>query len=90
MEVLKKFRKGLNMTQKLFAKSIGVSESLYIKIELGIRKPSRNFISKLKSKYPEINTNVFFLDKNCTKRAKQTVQSNLKNEILSYSQIEED
>lgn len=60
MEVLKKFRKGLNMTQKLFAKSIGVSESLYIKIELGIRKPSRNFISKLKSKYPEINTNVFF------------------------------
>lgn len=74
MEVLKKFRKGLNMTQKLFAKSIGVSESLYIKIELGIRKPSRNFISKLKSKYPEINTNVFFLVQKLHETCKQTVQ----------------
>lgn len=34
MEILKKFRENLNLTQSEFAKDIGVSTSFYIKIEL--------------------------------------------------------
>lgn len=34
MEVLKEFREKKNLTQNEFAKSIGVSVSFYIKIEL--------------------------------------------------------
>ena len=34
MEILKEFRENKDLTQSEFAKSIGVSVSLYIKIEL--------------------------------------------------------
>ena len=34
MEVLKEFRENKNLTQSEFAKGIGISTSLYIKIEL--------------------------------------------------------
>ncbi len=60
MDILKKFRESMNLTQSEFAKNIGVSVSFYIKIELGTRKPSREFISKLKAKYPEFDVNKFF------------------------------
>lgn len=60
MNILKEFREKLDLTQNSFAEIIGVSLSLYIKIENGIRKPSREFISKLKDKYPEFDVNNFF------------------------------
>ena len=60
MNELKKFRENLGFTQNEFADSIGISASYYIKIELGDRKPSREFITKLKNKYPEFDTNKFF------------------------------
>lgn len=34
MEILKEFRESIGLTQNEFAKSIGVSTSFYIKIEL--------------------------------------------------------
>lgn len=34
MEILKKFRESINLTQNEFAESIGVSTSFYTKIEL--------------------------------------------------------
>lgn len=60
MNELKKFRESLELTQNEFANNIGVSASYYIKIELGDRKPSREFITKLKNKYPQFDTNKFF------------------------------
>ena len=60
MEILKKFRESLNLTQSEFAECIGVSASFYIKIENGDRKPSREFMVKFKNKYPEFDTNNFF------------------------------
>ncbi len=60
MQQIKQFRISLGLTMKEFAKSIKVSISLYEKIELGIRKPSRNFLEKLKKKYPQFDVNVFF------------------------------
>lgn len=34
MQVLKEFREEIKLTQEEFAKNIGVSKSLYVKIEL--------------------------------------------------------
>ena len=48
MKELKSFRNSLGMTCDEFAGKIGVSVSLYSKIETGNRKPSRSFIEKLK------------------------------------------
>ena len=60
MEILKKFRISLGLTRQEFADSIDVSKSLYEKIEIGNRKPSREFTTKLKKKYPQFDVNIFF------------------------------
>ncbi|MFS0819019.1 helix-turn-helix transcriptional regulator [Lysinibacillus sp. 1P01SD] len=51
---LKKMRKELKLTQKSMAKSMGVSLSMYEKVERGHKKASRNFMESLKKKYPEV------------------------------------
>lgn len=60
MEVLKKFRESLGLSIQAFADSIKVSKSLYEKVEWGTRKPSRNFMERLKLKYPQFDINIFF------------------------------
>lgn len=58
---LKKFRESKNLSQEKFAHAIGFTLSLVSKIERGEVKASRNFIEKVKSKYPEIDiTEIFF------------------------------
>ena len=61
MEQLKAFRISLGLTIQEFAISIGVSKSLYEKIETKNRKPSREFTTKLKRKYPQFDVNIFFM-----------------------------
>jgi len=61
MEELKEFRNSLGLTLVEFANEIGVSKSLYEKVESGFRKPSREFTTKLKTKYPEFDVNSFFV-----------------------------
>ncbi len=60
MEALKNFRISLGLTIQEFASSIEISKSLYEKVETGIRKPSREFTTKLKKKYPQFDVNIFF------------------------------
>ena len=60
MDFLKEFRISLNLTTQQFADSIKVSKSLYEKVESGVRKPSRCFMSKLKERYPQFDVNIFF------------------------------
>ena len=62
MQELKNFRKSMNMTAEEFADSIGVSKSLYEKVENGFRRPSSVFTSKLKTKYPQFDVNIFFVN----------------------------
>lgn len=59
-EEFKKFRKSLGLTQKEFAKRIGISKVYYCKIEYGERNPSFNFITKFKKAFPEADINIFF------------------------------
>lgn len=60
MDLLKKIRKDNQLTQIEMAKRLKVSESMYTKIETGHMKPSFNFIYKVKTEFPEIDTNDFF------------------------------
>lgn len=60
MKELKDFRNSLNLTIQEFSNKIGVSKSLYEKVENGDRKPSREFTTKLKSTYPQFDVNIFF------------------------------
>lgn len=62
MEALKNFRSSLNLTAQEFADEIGISKSLYDKLEAGARKPSREFLTKLKKKYPQFDVNIFFIN----------------------------
>lgn len=62
MRTLKDFRISLNLTIQEFSSSIGVSKSLYEKVESGNRKPSREFTTKLKKIYPQFDVNIFFID----------------------------
>lgn len=61
MEKMKEFRTSLKYTVEKMAKEIGVSKSYYEKIETGNREPSRNFIKKFKNRFPQFDSNIFFV-----------------------------
>lgn len=60
MKYLSELRKRENLNSLEMAKRIGISESLYTKVESGRREPSRFFMKKLKEKFPEVDMNIFF------------------------------
>ena len=57
---LREIRISNNMTMDEMSKFIGVSRSLYEKIEYMQRTPSYNFIKKFKNKFPSCNTDDIF------------------------------
>lgn len=63
-ETLVNFRNTKKMSQVQFARHIGVSTSFLSKIELGDRKPSFNFMQKLKSAFDDADIDeIFFKNK---------------------------
>lgn len=60
MSKLQLFRINQKLNRIDMAKKLGVSESYYTKIELGIRNPSYNFLVKFKSKFNCKIDNIFF------------------------------
>ena len=60
MKCLIEFRKAQGKTRQEMAEALGVSHSLYEKVELGDRQPSRNFFEKFKATFPTFDMNVFF------------------------------
>jgi DNA-binding transcriptional regulator YiaG len=63
LQELKDFRISLGLTISGFADEIKASKSLCEKVESGDRKPSREFITKLKTRYPQFDTNLLFKTK---------------------------
>lgn len=57
------FRKDKKMTRSEIAKEVGVSLSLYEKIELGARNPSYNFICKFIRAFNNVDVNKIFFEK---------------------------
>lgn len=60
MEYLKKLRKAHGLTMVNMSKIMGISSSLYFKVESGERSPSVKFLKKLKAAFPKVNMNIFF------------------------------
>lgn len=60
MDKLKELRLNEGLTLKEMALKCGMSESLYQKLEYGIRKPSASSISKIKKAFPNLDANIFF------------------------------
>lgn len=60
MKFLSDLRKSKNVSLAEMASFIGVSESLYSKIEYGNRQPSRAFMQKFKKAFPNCDMNIFF------------------------------
>lgn len=57
---LVEFRRIKKLTQARMAMELGVSLSFYQKVEIKTKKPSREFLRKLKDAYPEFDLNIFF------------------------------
>lgn len=71
MNCLKKFRTDKKLSREQIANKIGVSLSLYDKIEFEARTPSRNFLNRFKQAFPEFDMNIFF-DNNIHDSCNQT------------------
>lgn len=52
---LRDFRKIKGLSAKSLANAMGISESLYEKVEYGYRNPSYGFTTKLKRIYPDVD-----------------------------------
>lgn len=57
---LSEFRKEQNKTMQEMAIKLGVSQSLYVKVELGERNPSYSFLTKFKKAFPNADINGIF------------------------------
>lgn len=64
MEFLKKFRKEKGFTTKQMADTLKISTSLYEKVECNVRTPSKNFLTRFKQAFPDVDMNIFFVTKN--------------------------
>lgn len=62
LEHLKQLRRENNLSQKEMAEVIGVSLSMYEKVERGNIKASRNFMEALKNTYPHIDIDFIFFN----------------------------
>lgn len=60
MEWLKKYRNEQGLSRAEMATKLGISHSLYEKLELGDRQPSRTFMNKFKHTFPSFDMNIFF------------------------------
>lgn len=61
---LKEFRKQKGLSQEKMASELGVSLSMYAKVEQGAAKAGRNFMEKIKRKYPEASIDHIFFTMN--------------------------
>ena len=60
MEALKIFRQSQGYSKRQLADILQISGSLYEKIEYDVRPPSRNFLNRFKSAFPNFDMNIFF------------------------------
>ncbi len=66
---LKELRTGCGFSQDGMAKHLGVSLSFYEKVERGDMKPSRNFMLKVKARFPHVSMDSIFFDQDSTDNA---------------------
>jgi len=57
---LKEFRKSTGLSQENIARKMGVSLSMYEKVERGNASVSRGFMQKLKKTFPSVSIDAMF------------------------------
>lgn len=62
LKPLQELRIKNGMTQKEIADKVGVSLSMYEKVERGTIRASRNFIEKIKYEFPHISVDYIFFN----------------------------
>ena len=62
MDALKKFRTENQLSREQMAQNLGISVSLYNKVEFDARTPSGNFLKRFKSAFPNFDMNIFFIN----------------------------
>lgn len=62
MNTLVNFRVMNNLTQKEMANKVGITLTLYSKIELGVRNPSYNFLVKFKQAFKDVDVDKLFFN----------------------------
>lgn len=60
MQCVRNLRMEKNLTCRKMAETIGVSRSLYEKVEYGDKVPGRQFMEKFKKTFPSFDMNIFF------------------------------
>lgn len=60
MNALRRFRNSTGLSQDNMARKLGVSLSMYEKVERGNAKPSRGFMEKIKEQFPEASIDEIF------------------------------
>ena len=60
MSSLKEFRKEKGLSQDAMARVLGITLSMYEKVERGSAGASAAFMRRLKTAYPEVNIDVLF------------------------------
>ena len=69
MENLKAFRKEKGLTQEEMAKKLGITLSMYEKVECGRVGASAAFMRRLKAAFPDANIDFLFFVNNSNKIA---------------------
>lgn len=74
MNNLRKLRKENGYSQEQMAAELGVSLSMYQKVEQGNAKAGRNFMEKIKQRFPEASIDYIFFASNSNFLAIQSAQ----------------
>ena len=64
MNNLRELRKENSLSQEQMAAELGVSLSMYQKVEQGNAKAGRNFMEKIKQRFPEASIDYIFFASN--------------------------
>lgn len=67
VEKLREFRKAQGLSQKIMAEKLGITLSMYEKVEGGRTGASAAFMSRVKSAFPEVVIDDIFLQITATK-----------------------
>lgn len=73
MNNLRELRKENSLSQEQMAAELGVSLSMYQKVEQGNAKAGRKFMEKIKKRFPEASIDYIFFTSNSNNIAIQSV-----------------
>lgn len=75
MDTLREFRAQRGLSQEKMAIELGISLSMYAKVENGAAKAGRAFMEKIKLRFPEVSIDNIFFETNSNNIAISKVEA---------------